>query len=177
MGTFNHKQIRCCWEFISKKETPYCDGNTKSDAVAIAATIKTLGKEKLVVIRQFRQPLGCAVLELPAGLIDDGETVEQAVGRERFEETGLVLGDISTQVSMFSSPGLTDEKIELVFCSAIGMPTNINQKLDEDIQILLVDIRDQQQIESLAKEPMDARLVMVLSMLILKSGIEDYNGR
>jgi ADP-ribose pyrophosphatase len=44
----------------------------------------------VVLVEQYRPPLGRTTLEMPAGTIDEGETPEQAVAREVLEETGFV---------------------------------------------------------------------------------------
>lgn len=49
----------------------------------------TTGPE-LLLQRQFRPPLDKVVIEVPAGLVDEGETAEQAAVRELKEETGYV---------------------------------------------------------------------------------------
>lgn len=47
------------------------------------------GKDKVVLIRQYRYPLGGYVYEFPAGLVEDGEDMLEAAIREMYEETGL----------------------------------------------------------------------------------------
>ena len=61
------------------------------DGVAVVALISTpsgTGPPMLPVLRQFRPPVGSYCLELPAGLVDAGETAATAAVRELFEETG-----------------------------------------------------------------------------------------
>ena len=45
---------------------------------------------RIVLVDQYRPPLGRTTLEMPAGTIDPGETPDQAVARELLEETGFV---------------------------------------------------------------------------------------
>ena len=61
------------------------------DAVAIFATLKEpAGEERVLLVKQFRPPANCYTIELPAGLIDAGETPGQAAVRELKEETGYI---------------------------------------------------------------------------------------
>lgn len=80
-------------------------------------------RDRLVVIRQFR--VGAALstphaapLELPAGLLDEGEDAVTAARRELFEETGLEALAIGEAFTILSSPGLTDETI-VVFLALV----------------------------------------------------------
>lgn len=44
-----------------------------------------------MLVSQFRPPLNAEILEMPAGLVDKGETVEEAAKRELYEETGYTV--------------------------------------------------------------------------------------
>lgn len=72
----------CFWCFQPPIDAP-------RPAVEIFAVIKTPGKpDEMLIVRQFRPPLMKDMLELPAGLVDAGETCSQAALRELKEETG-----------------------------------------------------------------------------------------
>lgn len=60
------------------------------DAVQMIAVIHHKDGPKVLLEKQFRAPAGKIVIEFPAGLVDEGETVEQAALRELKEETGYV---------------------------------------------------------------------------------------
>lgn len=69
---------------------------------------------QVVLIRQYRHPLGERLLELPAGLIDiPGEDPLEAAKRELAEETGLAARDWSVLVDVALSPGFTDEALRV----------------------------------------------------------------
>lgn len=110
------------------------------DAVVILA--KHVEKNKLVLIKQFRVPIGDYVIEFPAGLIDGEEDIKEAVKRELKEETGLDLLDIDsekTKNKVYLSPGMTDESVAMVYCSCTGEVSLENLENDEDIEVLLLD--------------------------------------
>lgn len=104
-------------------------------------TIYSLLEDKVVLVRQYRYPLGGYVYEFPAGLVEPGEDIAAAAVREMYEETGLVFAPIASPFSRpyFSSVGMTDESCCLVFGRCQGTPTSIHQERSEDIQVVLAD--------------------------------------
>lgn len=104
-------------------------------------TIYSLLEDKVVLVRQYRYPLGGYVYEFPAGLVEPGEDIAAAAVREMYEETGLVFTPIASPFSRpyFSSVGMTDESCCLVFGRCQGTPTSIHQENTEDIQVVLAD--------------------------------------
>lgn len=92
------------WECVSRVNSP--------QIVNIITWLT--GMTGFLFIKQFRPAVGAYVLEFPAGLVDNGETVEDAVHRELREETGYagkVLGD---SIFTFTSPGMSSENIHQV---------------------------------------------------------------
>ena len=99
-------------------------------------------KDKVVLIRQYRYPLGGYVYEFPAGLVEDGEDMLEAAKREMFEETGLTFtpregGSYSRP--FFTTIGMTDESCGTVFGYCSGDPTSANQEASEEIQVVIAD--------------------------------------
>ena len=108
----------------------------RCNAVVIAAAIKQDNEMKLVLTSEFRIPLGQLEYGFPAGLVDEGETIEEAVVRELKEETGLTVTQIyHISPLLASSAGLTDECIKIVYCTAEGVPTNEGNVGGENINI------------------------------------------
>ena len=92
------------------------DPNAVADAVCVFAKLKSSKRDtQTLLVRQFRPPLDQETIELPAGLIDKGETAEQAALRELKEETGYVgYNAKATPCSMALSPGMSNETVVLV---------------------------------------------------------------
>jgi ADP-ribose pyrophosphatase len=81
-----------------------------------AAVIVAIDDGHVLLVEQYRMPLGRACLELPAGLIGDdheGEAVEVAAARELEEETGYRPARMTDLGCYFSSPGMVSEGFTL----------------------------------------------------------------
>lgn len=99
-------------------------------------------KDKVVLIRQFRYPLGGYVYEFPAGLVEPGEDMMDAGIREMFEETGLNFTPVDAGACsrpFFTTIGMTDESCGTVYGYCSGDPSVSNQEGTEDIQVVLAD--------------------------------------
>lgn len=99
-------------------------------------------KDRVVLIRQYRYPLGGYVYEFPAGLVEAGEDMLEAASREMYEETGLTFtpregGSYSRP--FYTTVGMTDESCGTVFGYCSGQPTNCHQEATEEIQVILAD--------------------------------------
>lgn len=99
---------------------------------------------RLVLIRQYRYPMDAYLYELPAGLVDAGETPAQAAVREMKEETGLDFteytgGNPCYRRPFFMGPGFTDETSAAVFGTVSGRISDCGNEATEDIQVLLAD--------------------------------------
>lgn len=117
------------------------DGNRRADGVILYGVYGPQ-KDKIVLIRQYRYPLGDYVYEFPAGLVEPGEDPQEAGVREFYEETGLRFHPISggdCQRPFFTTVGMTDESCAMCFGYCDGTPTNAHQEDAEDIEILLAD--------------------------------------
>jgi 8-oxo-dGDP phosphatase len=84
---------------------------THPGAVAVLALDDA---DRVLMIRQYRHPVGYELWEIPAGLLDkDGESPLQTAQRELFEETGYRAREWYSLVDYFSSPGFSTERLRV----------------------------------------------------------------
>jgi len=127
------------WQMATRKKEPKCMTGRydQPDAVVIVPFHKA--KDKLVITREYRVPLNDYEYGFPAGLIDEGESVEQATRRELREETGLNLSRlIKMSPPIYSSAGMTDESVAMVYVECEGEPSNTGNTEFELIEVLLI---------------------------------------
>ena len=109
------------YEFISRDSTLTKEkfGNNVPAGVGLVALNKN--KDKVLLQAEFRLATNHFVYNFPAGLIDKGETVEEAAKRELKEETGLDLIEIQDVLPpSYASQGTSDELMQLVICTCEG---------------------------------------------------------
>lgn len=127
-------------------------------------------KDRVVLVRQYRYPLGDYVYEFPAGLVEPGEAMTDAAVREFHEETGLhlkvVLADDMYTKPRFTTVGMTDEACGMVYGYASGVPDNRFEESSEDIQVVLADKKE---VRRILKEENVAMMCAYMLLHFLKS--------
>ena len=104
--------------------------------VLIAATVGN----KLVVTKEFRVAIGGYEWSLPAGLVEEGDSVEKTAKKELKEETNLDLIELIDKTPyMTNSAGLTNEVVSIVFVTAKGETGQQGNEQSEDIETFLMD--------------------------------------
>jgi ADP-ribose pyrophosphatase len=151
------------WLLASRRAVPKCTGGgfEHPDAVVIVAVHSP--SQKVVVTREYRVPLAGFEYGFPAGLVDPGESVAAAAARELKEETGLELTRVvRSGPPVYSSAGLTDESVAMVFVECRGTPSSAGNQGAELIEVLLVSPAE---AKRLCREPdlkFDAKAWLVL---------------
>ncbi|MCC0764297.1 NUDIX hydrolase [Clostridioides sp. ES-S-0006-03] len=160
------------WMVASRKSSEqlksiYLENKEDSaDAVAIVGLHKS--SKKLILIKQFRVPINGYIYELPAGLIDKGESIDISVERELREETGLALLEIQKNKSnekVYLSPGMSDESIAFVYCICDGNITDEFLEPDEDIEAILVSQDEAKEILQ-SNHKIDTKAFLILQMFV-----------
>lgn len=114
----------------------------RADGVAMYVLCGTK-HDKVLLIRQWRWPLGTYVYEFPAGLVDGDESFREAAVREVWEETGLRL-QVVDAAPMFEEPrfmtdGMTDESCAMVYGYADDTLAEQHLEDSEEIEVLIAD--------------------------------------
>jgi ADP-ribose pyrophosphatase len=102
-----------------------------------AGTLAVTDEGTIVLIRQWRYPLGRFSLEIPAGRIEPGDVPEATARRELEEETGLRATRVEPLAEINSGPGFTTERLYLYLATGL---TASSQRLDEDERIEIVHL-------------------------------------
>jgi ADP-ribose pyrophosphatase len=140
-AAFEHQGRRGRWVFASRKAQPHT-GDSRGDAVIIVPILRLPGEPpRLVLVKEFRVPVGGYVLGFPAGLLEPGEAVEDTARREMLEETGMEVVHVKRVTQpLFSSSGLTDEAAAMAFVDVrTTAQTRPALEASEDLEVLLLD--------------------------------------
>jgi ADP-ribose pyrophosphatase len=140
-ATFEHHGHTGRWLFASRKAEPQ-KGPGPGDAVVIVPVLRNPGEApRLVMVKEFRVPVGAKVWGLPAGLLEKDEPVEETVRREMMEETGMEVVKFKRLTQpLYSTAGMTDEAAALAFVDVRSTPESLPKlEASEDIEVVLLD--------------------------------------
>ena len=118
------------WESSERRTRP---ATSDIDGVGIIALLHKPTGPEVILQKQYRPPIDKIVIEVPAGLIDAGETAEQAAVRELREETGYVGVASETSPIMYNDPGFCNTNLRMVHVS-VDMALAANQDLKPELE-------------------------------------------
>jgi ADP-ribose pyrophosphatase len=122
---------------------------------------------EIVLVRQYRHPVGEILLEIPAGIIEADEEARTTASRELVEEVGLRPRSVEYLTSYYAAPGFTDHRVELYFTDDVE---EAPQNLDEG-EVIEIERRPVTSVRELltSGEVKDAKTLVALGLLALRS--------
>ncbi len=152
------------WQVVTRQKEPKCLSGDYRQPDAVVIVPFHARENKMVILREYRVPLNDYEYGFPAGLLDQGETIEQATRRELMEETGLTVRRfIKISPPIYSSAGMTDESVSMVYVDCEGAPSNKGNTASELIEILLVSPAEAQELIEDTTLKFDAKAWLVIS--------------
>jgi ADP-ribose diphosphatase len=161
LDRFNKEKV---WQIASRQMEPRCVTGDFERPDAVVIVPFHVGQNKLVIIEEFRVPLGDYQFGFPAGLVDEGESNQAAAVRELYEETGLsVTSHLRESPPVYSTSGMTDESIVMAYVECNGEPSRDNNEESEDITTLMISPEEAGNLCRRKEIKIDVKTWLVLS--------------
>ncbi|HEV8456624.1 MAG TPA: NUDIX hydrolase [Gemmatimonadales bacterium] len=100
------------------------------------AVVAITAEGEVLLVKQFREAVRQELLEIPAGIIEEGESAEECAARELLEETGYRATKLQHLGSIYTSPGFTNERIELFRAE----PERVGDPTEEAVDVVTIPI-------------------------------------
>ncbi|MEI4800468.1 NUDIX hydrolase [Bacillus sp. NPDC077411] len=132
------------------------------------AIIAITDDEKIVLVEQYRKAMEKALVEIPAGKLEQGEKPEVTAIRELEEETGYICENMELITSFYTSPGFADEIVYVY--EATGLKKKENKAdLDEDEFVELMEVSLEEALQLIKEQRIhDAKTMFAIQYLQLK---------
>lgn len=110
------------------------------DHPGAVGVVPFLDEDTVVMVRQYRHPVGEVTLELPAGKLDKGENALKCVKRELVEETGYTAGKIVKLLDYWPTPAFANEVLHMYVARDLKAG-KMNTDDDEFLQCVTVPFK------------------------------------
>ena len=97
---------------------------------------------KVVMVKQYRHGAGEVTLEIPGGLVEEGDTPETAAMRELVEETGYTARKVSALGNVQPNPAIQNNRCYSFIAHDVRLTREQSQDEKEDIEVVLKPISE-----------------------------------
>ena len=97
---------------------------------------------EVILVKQYRHPVGEVLTELPGGFIDKGEDPQTAIERELLEETGYEFSQVNLVGKVAGNPGILSGYTHLFVASGGRKVAGQSLDANEEIDILLTPVEE-----------------------------------
>ncbi|MCV2401485.1 NUDIX domain-containing protein [Marinomonas sp. C2222] len=168
--TLKHRKFNGEWSNIMTREMMVRD-----DAVCVL--LFDPERDKILLIEQFRPAVykddSPWLLELVAGMVEEGESDEEVARRESFEEAGVEVKRLAYMFKFLPSPGGLVERLRMYAGEFDSSAVNLNQTygLDQENEDIKLHLYDVSEIKQLLKQDINnASTIMGLQWFELNKG-------
>jgi len=141
-----NKTIHFSGRFLGLKESDGWEYAFRTNASGVVVLVPVTDAGELVLVEQYRIPVQSRVMELPAGLAGDNgdfnEDFKVAAQRELLEETGFRAASLDILLTSPSTPGMSDEIINIYYASGLERVGPGGGDRNEDITVHLMPLEN-----------------------------------
>lgn len=105
------------------------------------AILPLIGKDKFLLVQQYRKPIDKILLEIPAGRIERGEKFKECAQRELEEETGYKSSNFKKLATVYLAPGYSSEIIHIFLARNLNKSKS-NPDNDEFIKTVILNKKE-----------------------------------
>lgn len=133
-----------------------------------AVVLPVLDDGSIVMIRNYRFAVEETLIELPAGLLEDGEDPAVCAGRELIEETGYTAANVEGLGRFYPGPGTNDEVMYAFLATGLAA----GRQALEDYEEIIVEVMTAQRVRQMIRsgEIHDGKTIATLALYWLKNG-------
>lgn len=155
---------------LMQKVYRYNNGITLKDVIGFGQSVAVVpfkDQKTVIMIKQFRPAINQWIIEIPAGKVEAGEDPMFAAIRELREEIGYVPKHLEKLISIYPSPGYSDEIIHIYLAKDLTY-VGASPEVGELIEVIEVDFNKAIDI-LLSSDIVDAKTLIALLLTLEKS--------
>ena len=136
------------------------------------AILPLIGKDKFLLVQQYRKPVEKVLLEIPAGRIERGENLKECAKRELMEETGYQANDFKKLASVYLAPGYSSEIIHIFLARNLKKS---KPNPDEDEFIKTVTLNKKEVLDKIIDNKIkDSKTIVSILLFLYNEALLDY---